>query len=106
MNDIGYDRRAFAVTYIEAQKNYTGGLSELSMPYNEALREHRRRLLGGLERLFGLTLSGRMPTSEGNGMVAWLLDDRRDAVFTADDLRALGVDPTPPREADYPGRDW
>ena len=172
VNDIGYDRRAFAVAYIEAQKNYTGGLSELSMPYNEALREHRRQLLGGLERLFGVTLSGRRPTGEGNGMVCWLLDmvarshinvrtptsdmleggllikkleetgrsepvfagldhiadladqsrqahldlldllldilldDRRDAVFTADDLRALGVDPTPPQEADFPDRDW
>jgi hypothetical protein len=39
-----------------------------------------------------------------DSLLGIMLDERRDDVFTADDLRAVGVNPTPPHESDY--RDW
>lgn len=56
---MNYDRRAFAETYLLAQASdddvncgYVRGVPA----YNAALREQRKRVLAGLEQLFGLTL--------------------------------------------------
>ncbi|MFC0540232.1 hypothetical protein [Kutzneria chonburiensis] len=39
-----------------------------------------------------------------DSLLSIMLHERRDDVFTADDLRAVGIDPTPPQESDF--RDW
>ncbi|MFI6867617.1 hypothetical protein [Nocardia sp. NPDC050406] len=59
-----YDRRAFALAYIEASSIADIGIDGERTGYPEALREHRTAVLTGLERLFGLTLRQEaMPTN-------------------------------------------
>lgn len=53
---ITYDRRAFAQAFLDAHPDARHGLY-YNEAYNTALREHRQRVLDGLQRLFGLTLS-------------------------------------------------
>ncbi|QQQ76946.1 hypothetical protein IOD16_39430 [Saccharothrix sp. 6-C] len=52
---ITYDRRALVQAFLDAHPDAKRGYY-YSEPYNTALREHRRRVLDGLQRLFGLTL--------------------------------------------------
>ena len=52
-----YDRRAFALAYVEAQADYRRGYYSENSGYNAALRTHRRQILTGLQELFGLTLA-------------------------------------------------
>ncbi|MEV8438475.1 hypothetical protein AB0425_13945 [Actinosynnema sp. NPDC051121] len=51
-----YDRRAFAQAFLDAHPDARHGLY-YSQAYDTALREHRQRVLDGLQRLFGLSLS-------------------------------------------------
>ncbi|MBB5807392.1 hypothetical protein F4560_007160 [Saccharothrix ecbatanensis] len=52
---ITYDRRAFAKAFLDAHPDAKDGYY-YSQPYNTALREHRQRVLDGLQNLFGVTL--------------------------------------------------
>jgi hypothetical protein len=165
-----YDSRAFAQAYLFAQASEEDGVGDylLTEPaYNAALREHHKRVLAGLEKLFGVTLDVRSTTGDtallwlftktarschsprtplsgfleagllirrlaeggdagtrvlatferiGQLRDAWheahldvlddllgmLLGERADRVFTSADLRAAGVDDTPPELTDHP----
>ncbi|XVS65028.1 hypothetical protein ACQPYE_02900 [Actinosynnema sp. CA-299493] len=52
---ITYDRRAFVQAFLDAHPEAKRGYY-YSQAYNAALREHRQRVLRGLQELFGLTL--------------------------------------------------
>jgi hypothetical protein len=69
---ITYDRRAFAVAYVEARMPAIGGVDAERDGYGPALLEHRAVLLAGLERLLGLRLEfGSVP--DGMGALLMLL---------------------------------
>lgn len=63
---ITYDRRAFAQAFLDAHPDAKHGYY-YSEPYNDALRQHRQRLLDGLQELFGLKLE---PDGVPNGQAA------------------------------------
>jgi hypothetical protein len=52
---ITYDRRAFAQAFLDAHPDAKRGYY-YNEQYNAALREHRQRVLDGLQELFGLRL--------------------------------------------------
>ncbi|WP_067685941.1 hypothetical protein [Nocardia jejuensis] len=51
-----YDRRGFALAYIDANNPSDIGFDAERVGYPEALHGHRTALLAGIERLFGITL--------------------------------------------------
>lgn len=52
---ITYDRRAFAQAFLDAHPDAKHGY-HYNEQFNTALREHRQRVLDGLQELFGLRL--------------------------------------------------
>ncbi|MER5266329.1 hypothetical protein ABTZ99_29985 [Actinosynnema sp. NPDC002837] len=61
---ITYDRRAFVQAFLDAHPDAKQGYYA-SNAFNAALREHRLRVLDGLQRLFGLTLEhDRVPRDQ------------------------------------------
>jgi hypothetical protein len=157
-----YDREALALAYVESLNDHVAGMHSDREGYPDAVLAHRKTLINGLQRAFGIdfdTTSGANAvlltllrdtahsylaiTGPGSGLneelisrlaefgiagdvlgdleqiqsvnddsrdihlhvlttlVTALLGDRADLVVTDDDLRALGVDPTPPNPNDY-----
>lgn len=68
-----YDRRAFAVAYLEAQPDYSYGFTDDKSEYNDALRTRRGQLLKGLESLFGLELTDAGVSERTDGSVLFML---------------------------------
>ncbi len=61
------------------------------------------RIMAASERIDALTAESRDAQLEIlDALVAIMLDDRADLTFDRADLRAVGVDDTPPDPADYP----
>lgn len=67
-----YDRRAFAVAYLEAQPDYSHPFIDDESEYN-ALFAHRGQLLKGLESLFGLELTDAGVSDRTDGSVLFML---------------------------------
>lgn len=65
---ITYDRRAFARAYLDAHPDAKDGYY-YSEAYNTALREHRQRVLDGLQRLFGVTLDAEGVLAEHGALL-------------------------------------
>lgn len=68
-----YDRRAFVLTYLAAQAEYSPGFSEVDLEYNDALRTYRVQLLKGLESLFGLELTRDGVADRTDGSALFML---------------------------------
>ncbi|AGM06741.1 hypothetical protein [Amycolatopsis keratiniphila] len=68
-----YDRRAFALSYLAAQPEYSHGFSDDDSEYNDALRAYRERLFKGLESLFGLELTWDGVSDRTDGSVLFVL---------------------------------
>ncbi|RSM56023.1 hypothetical protein DMH03_31360 [Amycolatopsis sp. WAC 01376] len=68
-----YDRRAFVLAYLAAQAEYSHGFSDDESDYNDALGTYRKRLLKGLESLFGLELTWDGISGRTDGSALFML---------------------------------
>ncbi|WP_410601091.1 hypothetical protein [Amycolatopsis sp. lyj-90] len=81
-----YDRRAFALAYLQAQPDYADRFID-DKAESDALHTHRKQVLKGLESLFGLELTFEGVSDRTDGSVLFMM-------FTSAARNHLAIQPS------------